>query len=136
MTDRRRRPKASQLDPERHLTDPAYGFAAAFPEVTSVDVTVAESGSGIGSWNHLRRYTLENLPDEYVDCRNPLCYGGGIALGALLRDAVRAHRTSLDVECLCVADEASARGGLRYGPCLNTFTVAIRVAYRHDAGAG
>jgi len=136
MTDRRRRPKASDLDSERHLTDSAYSFAAAFPEVSAVEVTVVEDGRGVGGWNRERRYTLVDIPDEYVDCHNPVCYGGGVALGALLRDAARARRTIFEVSCMCRGDEASARGGRRYGLCLNMFHVRMNFVYvpRIDSG--
>jgi hypothetical protein len=130
MTDRRRRPKASELAQDRRLINPGYSFGARFPDIAAAEVTVVQAGEGVGGWNRVRRFGLADLPGEYVDCPNPRCYGGGFALGDLLSDAARARRRFLNVECVCVGQEASARGRRRYGLCPNTFEVAIRFTYR------
>ena len=64
-------------------------FKEAFPQIQDITVRVEESGKGVYEDFNILLYTIDNPPGEYIDCSNPLCYGGGFSIGQILRQMVR-----------------------------------------------
>jgi len=107
-------------------------FEQAFPQIEDVVVLVQESGDGITEWNHSQRYTKPSI-GEYIDCHNPVCYGGGASVGALIRDMVRNKESHKEATSVCRGYEGSPKGKRRYGKCFNDFTIMIDLTYKPDA---
>ena len=103
-------------------------FEEAFPDIDSVNVHVMEStyeGNKTAFWGG----------GEYADCSNPLCYGGGISVGELLRSMVRERQTEGALRKMCRGYEGSPKGQRRYRSCVHVFEVVARVTYK-EVGVG
>jgi len=50
----------------------------AFPEIDDITIEVHEHALGSSGSGRTFRYNKASLPDEVVDCSNPVCYGGGV----------------------------------------------------------
>ncbi len=66
---------------------------------------------------------------EYIDCRNSLCYDGGVSVGQMLRDMVEEKKTEAEFSSLCRGYEGSPKGRRKYRNCSNFFEVKIRIEY-------
>jgi len=129
---RDRREKASDVFRRSNLLfAQKVPFAEAFPEIEALKVEVNVSEAGSGGSN--RRYSEDTL-GEYVDCHNPLCFNGGLSLGAILRDMVRGRETSRDGSDLCQGYEGSPKGRRKYRECLWFFRWKVEVQYRSATG--
>jgi hypothetical protein len=87
-------------------------FADAFPQIASVRIQVEETGRGAGAGRSSGRRTstyTERSLGEFVDCSNTLCFNGGVSIGALLRQAVRAHEATFEGYEMCRGYEGSPR---------------------------
>lgn len=124
MADRDRRLKASDL--YRESTNPFVrktSFAEAFPQITHLRVTITESDGGTDE------SSVYWTDGEFADCSNPLCYGGGVSIGTMLREMVRDRATDGEFTKLCKGHEGSRKGRRIYRKCLHAFTVRIAVVY-------
>jgi len=125
------RKKASDLFRE---STPLFGrkttFAEAYPQIEDIEVEVEETGRGVESRSRSRRYTKEYLPGEFVNCSNPMCYGGGFQLGLYLHGMVSGKKTELEESALCSGNEGSPQGRRVYRKCLNLFRLKIKVTYK------
>jgi hypothetical protein len=109
-------------------------FREAFPQIEDMQIEVNEKGAGVDSWlpedDGPRRYTMSNLPGEYINCSNPLCYNGGFSVGDLIREMIREQKSTLKASRVCQGYEGSPKGRRKYRKCVNSFTVTIRVVYK------
>jgi len=128
---RRRRKKASDLWKER---EPVFGekvtFKKAFPEIKSIRVEVEERGY-TGRYDDepfFRAYDESSL-SEYIDCSNPLCYGGGFSIGRIIRDMVGEKKTHNETIEVCQGYEGSPKGRVEHRPCINSFNVVVDIEY-------
>ena len=137
MRHRNQRMKASDVFRETEfLFSSKASFDKAFPEIEDVVIEVTEDGRGIRQWrpSHQKRiYRKSNLPGEYVDCSNPLCCNGGISVGSMIRDMVRARTTEKEASEVCRGYEGSPKGRRKYGNCMNFFEVKIAITYKGQA---
>lgn len=109
-------------------------FAEAYPQIEDIEVEVEETGRGVESWSRSRRYAKEYLPGEFVNCSNPMCYGGGGQLGLYLHGMVSGKKTELEESALCSGNEGSFQGRRVYRKCLNLFRLKIKVTYKDAQG--
>lgn len=129
MTDRQRRQKASDLFRESsNPFAPKATFEKAYPQIKALRVDIMESDGGV---DETPVYWTDG---EYADCSNPHCYGGGVSIGAMLRDMVRERATKREFTALCKGNEGSPKGRRIYRKCLHAFTVQLEVEYREDSG--
>lgn len=128
-----KRMKASDVfDQSQHLFGKTSSFAKAFPQIEDIKVEIKETGEGVPRWREesFDIYTLNNLPGEYVDCSNPLCYNGGFRLGQILRLMSSNNQTDYQETQLCQGYEGSPKGRKKYDECSNMFEVKIAVKYK------
>ena len=120
----RRRQKASEVFGQRPFR------IRDFPEVQNLTVEVDQEGEGV--IGPPRRYVWGrgDPPEEYVDCCNPLCYKGGIFLGAKLHNMILGRRRHLKTLEVCQGYEGSPKGRVQYRPCLNTFRIEVSITYK------
>jgi hypothetical protein len=68
-----------------------------------------------------------------LNCRNPLCFGGGLNLYSLILWAVvGAKRTEYETTERCEGYEGSPKGRRKDGPCFTYFKVKVAVVYKDD----
>lgn len=131
MSQRDIRKKASDIFRE---STPFFGqkvdFDKAFPQIKDLTVEVIEYGDGIYNSQSKSIYNRGNLPGEYVNCSNPLCYNGGFSLGGILREMVRNKQTILETSKSCKGYEGSPKGRRKYGPCMNCFNIKAAIQYQ------
>ncbi len=133
MSKRDRRGKASDIFAKSDFlfAEKTSSFEKAFPTIASFQVRVEEDGRGVERWNHVRHYG-RNQVGEYLDCSNPLCYGGGFHLGNMVRTMEYSRTTHEQDTFFCNGYEGSPKGRKRYGPCMNSFNATIDVEYKED----
>ncbi len=132
MTDRK---KAQDIFNESEfLFSRKTSFTEAFPEIEDIQVEVKFTGAGIRSWNQTRHLTKESL-GEFVNCQNPVCYGGGFSIGEIVREMVRSRKEKFEASRGCRGYEGSPKGRRRYRSCINSFDVKVQIKYKPDATA-
>lgn len=131
---RQDRPKASDIHRNtEYVFSKKASFPEAFPEIEALSGTVELSGHGVREWNRVRYLT--NNVGEYMDCVNPVCYGGGFSLGSILRDMVRRKETHREELEICQGYEGSPGGKRRYRSCTTTFRIKIDIKYKDEQSA-
>ena len=130
-----RRQKASDVFQEsKFVFANKVSFEEAFPEIEDLIVEVEESGQGVSERNCKRTYRKQNLPGEYINCSNPLCYNGGFSIGSILREMIRNRQTELETSELCQGNESSLKGRRIYRKCMNSFKIKVSIKYRETRG--
>jgi len=131
MRKRDRNLKASDLFRESNpLIGPKVSFKEAFPSIQELKIEVTERGKGVKPAGNTYYYDLDNFPGEYIDCSNPMCYGGGFSIGFILHSMVSKGETERETTVSCQGYEGSPKGRRKYGPCFNYFQVKITIKYR------
>lgn len=112
-------------------------FDEAFPQIATIRIDYVEVGEGVNGWGtregeDVGRVILtdKNQIGEYLRCRNRLCYGGGFAVGNLIRDMVYKKETEREGLETCGGYEGSPKGHKRYRDCMNYFKFKIAITYR------
>ena len=133
----RRREKASDVFAKStpFLGRPTDSFTAAFPSIEDCRLEITFSELGVEG-DRAGIYTKTNLTGEFIDCRNPRCYNGGLPIGAILRGAEYAKETVIDTTEHCQGYEGSPKGRRNYGSCMTRFKVKGTITYKPDSGAG
>lgn len=131
MSKRNDRPKASEIFRESVFAfSRKVEFSDAFPDIEDVVVEVQEIGYMA---KNKEKYTYrKNNFSEYVDCSNPPCYSGGVAVGAILREMVRNRETEIETITKCKGFEGSAKGKVKYRDCINAFKIKVSINYKND----
>jgi hypothetical protein len=125
----KKRQKASDLFDEAGFF---YGrkanFNEAFPEIDEASASVEEFGKGAAGGR--RRIFDKNNLGQYIDCSNPLCYGGGADIGRFLRTMIANGKTHDETTLPCMGDEGSPKGKKIRHKCLNEFKISIDIKYK------
>jgi len=106
-------------------------FSKAFPNIQKVQVVVEEVGEGV-SEQTLARHLTEQTLGEYINCRNPRCYKGGVRIGQILRFMEESGETEREQQEYCQGYEGTPKGRKRYGPCENTFHLKISIVFKES----
>ncbi len=138
MSRRNDRMKASDVFREKEfIFTRKVSFDEAFPEIEKIVIEVEERGDGVnlsGFCDSRRIYKNPNLPGEYIDCSNPLCYSGGVRIGSIIHEMVRARSTErVGSTSFCQGYEGSPKGRRRYRKCTNSFKVKVSITYKEKA---
>ncbi|SRR6266498_2499905 len=129
------RPKASELFARGPALFAAKGsLSEAYPEIAELEVTVTRGPPYASARREELVFTAGHPCGEWVNCINPLCYGGGVSIGRLLREMVREQRTAAEATEICSGSEGSPGGRRRKRDCIHFFEVRVRIAFRGDAG--
>jgi len=104
-------------------------FEEAFPEIEKLSIEVTESEAGFHNF-HKTSYDKEHPPGEFINCSNPVCYGGGFRIGMILSEIVRKKQTELNDSACCGGYEGSAKGRKRYRSCVHYFQFSIKIKYK------
>ena len=130
MGERGRRDKASDVFGKSELVFSKKGaFGEAFPQIKDLTIEVRQTGKFRFGREQTRVYTKEHFPGEFVDCGNPLCYGGGFSVWNLLREMVGDRVVEKEATARCQGHEGSPKGRRKYRDCLNFFTVRAQITY-------
>ena len=133
MKSRDHRQKASEIFNDTHFPFAnKVSFEEAFPEIVSLRMEISQSGEGTYDWDKNVVYTLENPPGEYIDCRNRICYNGGISIGSILRSMVHSKKTYEEGFQKCQGYEGSPKGRRKYRICVNSFEYKIQIEYKTE----
>jgi hypothetical protein len=100
-------------------------FAEAFPQIAHARVELTVDGRPGGVYN-------ETFLGEYINCRNPLCHGGGFSIGAVLREMTARRQPTRKGGACCRGNESSKGGRRIYRPCSAFFEYAVTIEYRPD----
>ena len=113
-------------------------FEQAFPDIQEVraEVIVKSRGSQFTNSKGGMIYTKENFPGEYINCGNPVCYGGGFSLGGILREMIHKEQTHYEGGQICKGYEGSPGGRRRYRSCMSYWEVKVDVVYKPEAQPG
>ena len=76
-----------------------------------------------------RAYLTETDYYDDFDCSSPMCYGGGIDLGIIVRSMSRIGETDRTTVQKCRGYEGSPKGRRRKGICARSFSVEIHIVY-------
>ena len=110
-------------------------FEKAFPMVKDVRLIIEESGDGIKDRVKKTIYGKQDLPGEFIECRNPLCNKGGFFLGRILRKMVKSHLTDFTEPLISCKGYVSPDRRIKHGdPCLNSFSVEIHIEFKENSG--
>jgi hypothetical protein len=132
MAGRDLRAKASELDARGpHPFAKKATFAEALPSVKSAAIEVTEQSYSRTWTTNLTEATAR----EFVDCSNPACYGGGVAVGRILRETVRERKVDSETSALCRGYEGSPKGRKRIRDCMHSFSVRLHLEF-HDEPRG
>jgi hypothetical protein len=127
----RDRMKASDVFRETHYVfSRKVPFEEAFPEIKDLRIEVQTLSEGSKFVNYTSVYTMKDKPGEYIDCLNPLCYGGGFSIGKILRDMVSKKETTYESSAMCKGYEGSPKGRRRYRSCLSHWKVKVTLEYK------
>ena len=125
MVGRRRKEKAGDIFKRSQLVFATQAtFAEAFPSVAHAGIEVTETANGK---SRTLRFTEVNAR-EFVDCSNRACFGGGVSVGAVLREMIVSQSTEATQRHMCRGYEGSRRR--RTGDCRHAFTVQASLEYR------
>jgi hypothetical protein len=133
---RRQKPTANQLFAEslkdRLFVTPTT-FDKAYPTVASIRVTGKQVGDGVGTSKYNDGTVHLTEARQFVDCRNPQCYGGGFPIGQTIEFMIQHREMHREVDYVsCAGHEGSKRKD--YGHCCNALkNVVIDVEYRAEA---
>jgi len=130
-----KRQKASDVFADSNLLFRRKGtFEEAFPQIEDITIEVEETDFGMAGSGPNSRFTKDNIKymGEYVDCSNPLCYNGGVAVGSLIKDMIYSKQPELETTEICKGYEGSPKGRRKYGDCLHMFKVKIQIKYKND----
>ncbi len=119
------RKKALDVFHETNTLFPKVSFEKAFPSIDHLTIEVEESGKDVSQQNNKSIYTMENPPEEYINCNNSRCFGGGFAIADILRDMVRNGQTTLETMKPCRGYEGTPEGKKRHRKCRNKFSVRV-----------
>jgi hypothetical protein len=75
-------------------------------------------------------YSEDVPPPQWQDCTEPLCHQGGADLWAVMRAAVREHKSEHQQHMPCRGSRGSPKSKHYDGPCNRLFVVSLRVQYR------
>lgn len=131
----RDRKKASDVFREsEYLFVKKVPFKEAFPEIIDLEIRCKETGNLRYSFENERQhhYSIENLPGEYIDCSNPLCYNGGFSIGRIIRRMVCNRETKQEGSEICQGYEGSPKGRRKYRDCLNFFKYTVIIKYKNN----
>lgn len=132
MPNRDERKKASDIFNESEFVFARkVTFDDAFPEIQDVCVEIKETGNGV--WGEGTTVLKKGTIGEYVNCSNTLCYNGGVSIGSILREMVRAKQTELKTHKKCQGYEGSPKGMRKYRDCFNFFEIHALVTYKEQA---
>jgi hypothetical protein len=104
------------------------GFANLFPEIEKIDVVVKEADLDDLHFKP-RSYGLDDIADEFIVCSHPRCFGGGVRIGQVVRDMVKARKTKEECVVACKGNYGSAKGRSLHGRCNNVFDVKVTIKY-------
>ena len=79
-----------------------------------------------GGNSKIRVFSRENVP-EHIDCSNPICHGGRILIGEVIRDTLKANKEQMIVNKKCPGYEGSPKGRKRYKSCIHAFEITVHV---------
>jgi len=133
MSRRDQRQKASDVFQEKNfMFSRKVSFDEAFPEIEDLIIEVEES-SGVPSPGGSKSiYNRQNMPGEYINCSNSLCYNGGFSIGSILREMVSKKQTELETSKFCQGNEASPKGRRVYRKCWHSFKTKVSIKYRTE----
>jgi hypothetical protein len=126
--DRNRRDKASDLF-KYSVFGTKVPFREAFPEIADIVVEINETGEGLHGGVSKRKLGPDSI-GEFVNCSNPICYGGGFNLVDIIREMVSKKETEREDSRLCRGNEGSPKGRRIYRKCFNMFEIKINIKYR------
>lgn len=129
------RPKASELLKKGKIGFLVSGeprsFEEQFPTIENIAVKSTQTGQGTYG-DDVSYMTKENLGD-FLDCHNPLCYGGGFLISKVISEMVKENKTEYTRRGSCRGWESSPGGLKRRKKCINRFDVEVRIKYRPTA---
>lgn len=111
---------------------PVFGskgpFSEAYPEIETVQIEVEEYNFQGHFKTHHRS---ENNVSEFVNCSNPMCYGGGVCVGFdVIGYMVAKKLTEYEGEKVsCGRREGTSSRDRR---CLHSFKVRAKIKYKDD----
>jgi len=114
-------------------------FEEALPMIANVVVRYREEGNGVSRFrvaDEEQWSTYSGKVGEYIDCSNPLCYGGGFSIGDVLRRMVAQKENSTKGHKVCKGYEGSPKGRRNYGMCCNMFYYEVEITYRDAPTSG
>jgi hypothetical protein len=116
-------------------TQPGGPVAAnePYPGVAAIEVRWQKQTLGSG-WQRYREPWQVIEPHrigEFIDCPDPLCFGGGCCIGAVVRDMVlmKSNQRRGRVRC---KGQKGADGKRRWRLCINVFKYEVRITYHED----
>ncbi len=132
MTLRKRQKAQEVFQNTRFLFAKEASFAKEFPQIADIKVRVKETGEGVHVNARTKggSYYNKDSVREFIDCSNPLCYKGGIPLGAVIRQMVSRKETTLEDAATCRGYEGSPKGRRKVRDCLNSFQYTVTLQYK------
>lgn len=125
MSDKRL--KASDVAAQqKHLLGDKVTFSQAFPEIESVTVEGYETDYGF----EIGKCFWSTGYGEFLDCKNPQCYNGGVNIGQQIRFMLSVKETNREKMFYCQGYEGSPKGRIKRGMCAHRFHLKINIKYK------
>ena len=97
------RDKAKETSKRRPPAKNLVALDGTLDSVDKIGARVVEKGRRASPYEI--RIIHKDAVRERIDCSNPLCTGGGISLGDILRDMVRGRQTDFIGTSFCAGEE-------------------------------
>lgn len=107
-------------------------FEDAFPMIEDIRIEVIrKKGVSIHDESQTYVYTKRNPPGEYINCDDPYCYNGGLAIGNIIREMVRERKSEGEIPyTMCRGYIGSPKGKRKYGNCYRNYKGKINILYK------
>jgi hypothetical protein len=114
---------------KKYISSRKARFVEAFPEICQLHIEVRVKQTRAEVDLPYRVYTLENPPDEIINCNSINCAEGGILIYSILKEMIRNRLTSMESKEICNGEVVPAQSKIR-GTCLKSFRIKIAMTYQ------
>jgi hypothetical protein len=141
---KQKKTKASDVYHEtEHFFASKASFEKTFPQIEQTSIEIVET-EGIehvdfNAFDKIRNrhiYTKESLPGEFINCRNPECYKGGLPISGILLKMIADKLTELQGTESCIGYEGLPKDLKEQRACRHQFHFKVKIKYMENVKTG
>lgn len=117
----------NKKDERKKASDISNISPGTFLNIKEITIEIEETNH---SNKPISKKIYKGIFGEYFDCNNPVCYGGGISIGSIVREMVKSKLTSSQKSSFCRGYEGTARRKVR--ECLHHFVAKVHIIYNAE----
>jgi hypothetical protein len=139
--------KKSKASDVYHETEHSFAskasFENAFPQIEQLSIEVVEAEGtehvdfrAFDKIKHRHIYTKENLPGEFINCRNPDCHEGGLSFSGILLKMIAEKSTKFQGTETCRGYEYQPTDLKSQRACSHQFHFKVKIQYMQNIKPG